>query len=154
MVLLLYTTRSLRSSINVRDGVSHPYKRTGRAIVLFILIFQIADRKAKDTEMNSSNHFQDLMPSSARILICCVSVVPRQLSQHFQSYRYVVVSCILLPRYKRLFGFLSTYVWIIVFANDYDFSSKYIFAQCEHYQRRSQAGVSSAVSNLLCVLGQ
>jgi len=62
--------------------------------------------------------------------------------------------CILLPTYKLLLGFLSTHVWIIVFANDYNFSSKYIFAQCEHYQRWSHAGVSPTVSNLLCVLGQ
>jgi len=42
--ILLYTlfsnTLSLRSSLNVSDQVSHPYKITSKIIVLYILIFQ------------------------------------------------------------------------------------------------------------------
>ena len=34
---------SLRSSPNVSDQVSHPYKTTGRIIVLYILIFKFLD---------------------------------------------------------------------------------------------------------------
>ena len=37
---------SLRSSLNVLDHVSHPYKTTGKSILLYILIF--LDRKLKD----------------------------------------------------------------------------------------------------------
>jgi hypothetical protein len=36
---LFSNTLSLRSSLNVRDQVSHPYKTTGKTIVLYILIF-------------------------------------------------------------------------------------------------------------------
>jgi hypothetical protein len=48
----------LCSSLNVRDQVSHPYKTTGKVIVLctLILCFQIAARKAKDSELHGSKH--------------------------------------------------------------------------------------------------
>ena len=36
---LFSNTLSLRSSINISDQVSHPYKTTGKIIVLYILIF-------------------------------------------------------------------------------------------------------------------
>ena len=38
---LLSNTLSLRSSLNVSDQVSHPYKKTGKIIVLHILIFKL-----------------------------------------------------------------------------------------------------------------
>ena len=38
-ITLLLDTLSLRSSHNVSDQVSHPYKITGRILVLYILIF-------------------------------------------------------------------------------------------------------------------
>jgi hypothetical protein len=37
---LLSNTLSLCSSLNVRDQVSHPYRSTGKFIVLYILIFK------------------------------------------------------------------------------------------------------------------
>ena len=41
-------TLSLRSSINVCDQVSHPYKTTGRIIFLCILIFKFWDNNLED----------------------------------------------------------------------------------------------------------
>ena len=49
-------TLSLRSSLNVSDQVSHPYKTTGKTTVLYILIFffYISNRNTKDSARNES----------------------------------------------------------------------------------------------------
>jgi hypothetical protein len=36
------------SSLNVRDQVSHPYKTTGRVMVLYILTFTFLDTRQED----------------------------------------------------------------------------------------------------------
>ena len=55
---LFSNTLSLHSSLNDSDQFSHPYKTTGKIIVLCILIFKflIATWKTKDSAPNDSRH--------------------------------------------------------------------------------------------------
>jgi len=41
-------TLSFLSSLNVSDQVSHPYKTTGKMIVLYILILKLLDSNLED----------------------------------------------------------------------------------------------------------
>src|SRR5215475_7947913 len=45
---LFSNTLSLCSSLNVSDQVSHPYKTTGRIILLYILIYKVLDSNLED----------------------------------------------------------------------------------------------------------
>ena len=56
--ILFSNTLSLRSSLNISDQVSHPYKTTGEIIVVYILIFKFvkANWKTKDSAPNNSKH--------------------------------------------------------------------------------------------------
>ena len=45
---LFSNTLSLRSSLNVRNQVSHPYTTIGKIIVLYILMFIVLDGKLED----------------------------------------------------------------------------------------------------------
>ena len=57
LITMFSNTLSFLSSLNVSDQVSHPYKLTGKIIVLYILSFNfwIATYKTKDSAPNDSN---------------------------------------------------------------------------------------------------
>jgi len=52
-------TLSLCSPLSVRDQIWHPFKTTGKIIVLYILIlcFWVANWKTADSALNGSKHF-------------------------------------------------------------------------------------------------
>jgi hypothetical protein len=80
----------LCSSLRVRDKVSHPYKTTGKIIVLYILIF-----------MNV-------------ILVCyCHSQIFLfcKIFKGIIGYLYIIIlSCILVMKYKNIFNFICIYI--------------------------------------------
>jgi len=59
---LFSNTLRLRSSLNVSDQVSYPYKTTGIIIVLYILIFIFLDRKLED-KISASSDRKHSLPS-------------------------------------------------------------------------------------------
>jgi Na+-translocating ferredoxin:NAD+ oxidoreductase RnfD subunit len=51
LAILFSNTLSLCSYFTVRDQVSHPYKTTGRVVVLYILAFTFLDSRREDKRL-------------------------------------------------------------------------------------------------------
>jgi hypothetical protein len=64
---LFSNTLSLRSSLNVSDQVSHPYKTTGKTIVLYISIFKFLDSNLEDNRF--CTEWQQAFPDFSLLLI-------------------------------------------------------------------------------------
>jgi len=60
-------TLSLRSTVNVSDQVSHPYKTTGKILFLYILIFTFMDSKLEDQRF--CTEWQQAFPECNLLLI-------------------------------------------------------------------------------------
>jgi hypothetical protein len=52
---------NLCSSLHVRDQVSHPFRTTGKIIILYILIFTslTTDWESEGFELNGNKHYQN-----------------------------------------------------------------------------------------------
>jgi len=64
---LFSNNHCLRSSLNVSDQVSHPYKTTGKIMFLYIVIFILLDRKLEDKMF--VNEWQQEFPNFRLLLI-------------------------------------------------------------------------------------
>jgi hypothetical protein len=72
---LISNTPSLCSALSVRDHVSHPYKTTGKIMILYILERRQED---KDSEQNGSNF--NVLSVSSWMQFWLVTVLPKYLN--------------------------------------------------------------------------
>ena len=88
--ILFSNTLSLRSSLNVSNQVSHPYKTIGKIVVHYILIFICLDSKLKDRKFCTI--WQPVFPEFSLILI----------SSHIKFYPFGLFPNIwTLPPFRR-----------------------------------------------------
>jgi len=61
---------SFLSSGNVNDQVSHPYKTTGKIIVLYILIFKFSDGNLEDKTFYAMLYRHELKDKFIKVAFC------------------------------------------------------------------------------------
>ena len=114
---LLSNALCLRSSLNVRDQASHPYKTTGKITVLCILIFILRDSKLEDkrfcTKRQQALTDYNLPLISSQMEFPFVRTVPKYLNCFTLSkdlLLLVAISCrMLVLRPVHILIFLSIY---------------------------------------------
>ena len=86
-------TLSFLSSLNVSDQVSHPYKTTGKIIVLYILIFKFlgSNWEIKGSALNDSKHFLKSICTRYIIFLKILEFIFRTVGKTCMTYTYCCV---------------------------------------------------------------
>ena len=72
---LFSNTLSLRTSPSVSDQVPHPYKRTGKIIVLFTLIFKFLNSKVEDNKMPCGQNVRNSKAEAGGVHYTWIAIV-------------------------------------------------------------------------------
>jgi hypothetical protein len=115
---LFSNTLSLYSSLNFRDQVLHPYRPTGKVIVLYILIFALLDSRREETIFWTE--WYQALPEFNLLLIASwikcwfVTVVPKYLKCATLPKNLLAIFmswfCTVFWRQQHILSFLCVYL--------------------------------------------